>query len=513
MPDPSPAEPPARPIGALRLAWRLLRRPSRFALVGAGGLVVNQLAMALFTETAGIWYGVSALLATACSTTFNFSLVETWVFPGRRHGRTRRFAAFATLNLASNFLTRLPLLLLLTEGAGAHYLAANMVALSVTFGFRYLVAENWIWAGRDRRPQPEIEGWYNYRIHELLTIRSQVALSELALFAVPRTLSDADLTIRRRVFLGGRPNAHATRIERSGPTIRYTESLGGFGAAFEMEELDGGRFEIRANWLLITSSHVLYTNLVEPLVRFVLAERGFMLLHGASLESGSGIVLTAPTDTGKTGTVIRLLAARKAAFLGDDMVIVSPDGGLRSYPKPMTVSYHTIRHLPVTRSFSRSDELMLQIRSRLHSRTGRGIGLALARLPLPIVTMSALVQALVPPPKYFADSLVEDVRRVGEASLRHVVILAKGDPEVRAAAPDETLEALLANTEDAYSFPPFADLERVLTVRGHDVHELRERERETLRSALVRAERLSVAVDDYSWPERIAAALGLVRVA
>ena len=51
-----------------------------------------------------------------------------------------------------------------------------------------------------------------------------------------------------------------------------------------------------------------------------------MLLHSACLElDGRGILLSARTDTGKTGTVLRLLRDT-ARFLSDDMTIVDADG-------------------------------------------------------------------------------------------------------------------------------------------------------------------------------------------
>ena len=40
-----------------------------------------------------------------------------------------------------------------------------------------------------------------------------------------------------------------------------------------------------ANWLLVWSHHVLYTNMVEPLLRFMLVSRGYVLLHCAAVDS------------------------------------------------------------------------------------------------------------------------------------------------------------------------------------------------------------------------------------
>src|SRR4029078_7393166 len=81
-----------------------------------------------------------------------------------------------------------------------------------------------------------------------------------------------------------------------------------------------------ANWLLTWSHHVLYTNMVEPLLRFMLVTRGHVLLHCAAVAAPAGaVLLSAQTDTGKTSTVLRLLMRHSWKFIADDMAIVSPD--------------------------------------------------------------------------------------------------------------------------------------------------------------------------------------------
>ena len=64
------------------------------------------------------------------------------------------------------------------------------------------------------------------------------------------------------------------------------------------------RIRVTVSPLLARSPHVLYTNVVEALLRFVFVSRGRMLLHSACMEiDGVGVMLSARTDTGKTGTV------------------------------------------------------------------------------------------------------------------------------------------------------------------------------------------------------------------
>ncbi len=89
----------------------------------------------------------------------------------------------------------------------------------------------------------------------------------------------------------------------------------------------GDTIRVVAGPMLTRSPHVLYTNVIEALLRFVLVSRGYMLLHSACLDiDGRGVMLSALTDTGKTGTVLRLLREGGGRFLSDDMTILDASG-------------------------------------------------------------------------------------------------------------------------------------------------------------------------------------------
>ena len=81
----------------------------------------------------------------------------------------------------------------------------------------------------------------------------------------------------------------------------------------------------------------------------LLFKKGYALVHGATIAFGDkAYMITARTDTGKTTTLLKILAYQRrnsdqAAFLSDDMTIVSPTGTAMTYPKPLTISYHTLR--------------------------------------------------------------------------------------------------------------------------------------------------------------------------
>ena len=132
------------------MAGSLVRlRFVKFGLVGASGVVVNTLLLALLTSGAGLFYVASALLATEASIVWNFVLSERWVFQGRGDGgRVRRFLSFTVVNSLAFGLSG-PLLWVLVSGLGLHYLLANLLSIGGMMILRFLVADKLIWgAGR-----------------------------------------------------------------------------------------------------------------------------------------------------------------------------------------------------------------------------------------------------------------------------------------------------------------------------------------------------------------------------
>jgi dolichol-phosphate mannosyltransferase len=497
MPDEQTA---ARPRPRIRRLLQALLSPSKFALVGIIGIVVNQVALYALTDGLGIYYLFSAILASQLSTLNNFVLTELWVFRGReQHSHVLfRYVVFNLLNIAT-LVIRVPVLFILTDLFAVHYLISNLVAIGLTFGVRYAVADNWIWAGRDRWDQKRVKGWFNYDIQGIVRVRSRVGLPELAVFNVTHDV-EPDLVIRRRRWLGGGGRRHVAVESNNNGAIRYREHFGRLSAAFDITP--GEPIYLDANWMLTWSHHVLYTNMVEPLLRFMLVTRGHVLLHCAAIESPAGaVLLSAQTDTGKTSTVLRLLMRHSWKFIADDMAIVRPDGIVLSYPKPMTLSSHTMSAVN-DHALPLADRMMLAVRSRLHSREGRAVGHALGRRNIPIVTLNSWVQILIPPPKYHVTSLV-DCELANEARIDALVIMERGEPLAERAGEAFTTERLLENTDDAYTFPPFSEMAPKLVIDGQDYPTLRARERELLAQAVSHARRFRVRIEGYGWADAI----------
>jgi dolichol-phosphate mannosyltransferase len=241
---------------------------------------------------------------------------------------------------------------------------------------------------------------------------------------------------------------------------------------------------------------------VEALLRFVLVARGYMLLHSACLElDGRGILMSALTDTGKTGTVLRLLRENRSRFLSDDMTILDAEGTALCYPKPLTISQHTLRAVNAG-DLTPKEWRKLRVQSRLHSKEGRGIGTRLGEMNLPIMSLNAATQYVVPPPKYVVERLVP-CDWTTSVRVQDLFIIERNSFGLSDIDRQGLVDELIANTDDAYGFPPFRYFAPALVVGTAAYDELRMQERKILEGALrgIRARRL--ATPDFTWADHI----------
>ncbi|SMD20574.1 GtrA family protein [Kibdelosporangium aridum] len=503
-----------------------------FGLVGLSGLLVNTAVLWLLHDhLLDLPYLLAAALATEASTTWLFVLTETLVYRRVKPGTTAsRAVRFFLLNHALLAL-RLPILALLVDGLGLGVLLSNAITLGLLFSVRLVATDSAIY----RRAQPvagesareairvvvdvassasastgvtlkrssDLARYlpYRYCVPNVATIGSQVRLAELDYFRAQWLDNNTEIQIRVGPVGSRRPLPRAVITQFTcPPAIEYAEHLGRFGANFQISL--GEKIEVVVSPSLGRSPHVVYTNILEALLRFVTVSRGAMLLHSACLElDGVGVLISARTDTGKTGTVLRLVREHSAKFLSDDMIVLHGDGRVDCFPKPLTISHHTLRAV-------RSDELTrrewrrLWLQSLLHSRQGRQLGLSLSHLNVPIMGTNALTQRIVPPPKYALDRLMP-CQIVPETKLAELFVIERGAHAVGDMSPRDAMSALLTNTEDAYQFPPFHQLAPSIVIGEDDHLALREKEREILAAALRRIRARSLATPDFSWADEI----------
>jgi putative flippase GtrA len=566
-------------LASLRLG-DLPVRFSRFGMVGATGLAVNMVLIAILTDVVGMYYVAGAVLATQGSTLWNFCLTELWVFHDRKHRRSgsSRMAMFFAVNNAA-LLLRVPLLFSLTTGLGVNYLISNFLSLVCLTVVRYALADTWIWAGSERDG-----AMVCYDIHGIVTVASEVALPELERFKVDELLDEPRILVRigdvkpgaQNGFDGGwtkdglagvisegvaadelaglapkngnghtatapidpdggieppawagngngnghiahtsgNGNGHVAHANGNGHAplangdaaqhaIHYAETFGRYGFAVEIEDKNG-RWEIMASPLVGRSPHVLYTNVVEPVLRWTIAETGHALVHAACYADGeNAYMITARTDTGKTTTMLKILdASPHHSFVSDDLTIVCPDGRVLAYPKPLTISRHTVQAVSAP-LLSRAERMGLLIQSRLHSRSGRRFALLIAKLRIPAATLNAVTQIVVPPPKYHVDRLVPEAKVAPEAKLTALAIIQRGGVGDVKLEHEEAMDILLSNCEDAYGFPPYPNIERFLHSRNGS--DLKQVERDIITRAFANVPATLVRSETMDWWQRVPA--------
>jgi dolichol-phosphate mannosyltransferase len=509
-----------------------IRRLIAFGLVGASGMVVNTAALWMFAgHLFSSHYLLAAILATEVSTTWNFIFTELLVFSGPKPGSLlSRGIKFYLMNNAA-LLLRLPLLALLVGPLGIHLLVANIITLVLLFLFRFIIADAAIYAkvthAVDKRPMRIIvtpadlvvappakpraarPGHrhlpYRYSIGGLVTIGSHVQLPELEYFRAQWVGSDVDLTIRVGPVGRKGPRTRAQMTQYTSPSgLRYEEHLGRLGANFMVNI--GDRIDVVTSPTLARSPHVLYTNVIEALLRFITVSRGSILLHSACMElNGHGFLLSARTDTGKTGTVLKMIREYGAEFLSDDMTILDPNGLATCFPKPLTISHHTLRAVQAG-DLTAAEWRRLKIQSRLHSKEGRDFALLLARLNIPIMGFNSLTQRIIPPPKYTIDRLV-DTTIATRTQVKDLFVIERGKPALYDIGSAEALETLVVNTDDAYGFPPFREMAPSIVIGQDDYDELRRKEKAIMTAAMTNVRKRGIASDDFTWADRIAGLL------
>ncbi len=472
----------------LQLKLRTSYRFFLFLAVGLSGILVNTAVLAFLTESLHIHYLVSAALATQGSTLWNFLLTERWVFGNENNRRAFRFRLASFVFLNNLFLVlRGPILAILATGLGIHYVLSNLISIGAMSILRYLFSRQVIWSkekgGADQRV-------FYYDIHQFVRVASQAPLPELHFFRVPSLDGPPDLHISvrsSRYLLPGQGD------------IIYDEKLGDLG--FWIRVFRGETTRVWASPMLSRSPHVLYTNVVEPLLRWKLVEKGYALVHGACISAGrQAVLVTARTDTGKTTTILKTLAQHPNKFLSDDMTILSPTGWLYAFPKPLTISRHTLQAIDTARLTTR-ERLFLAVQSNLHSRTGRLFGMIIGKLRLPAATLNALIQMLIPPPKFPIDRLVPGTEVAERARLCQVVVIERGARRVTRLSLPQTAAIVHANSEDAYGFPPYPEISSALQ-RSGDIN-LEPLEREIVRKALWGIPAACIADPHYGWWRRL----------
>jgi dolichol-phosphate mannosyltransferase len=454
----------------------------RFLIAGALGIGANLLLLATLVEMAGWPVLLAAVLATQGSAIFNFTSTDKWVFRSRSPAQPAAIRLVRYL-LMNNFLllVHLPLMWLLIR-AGLHYLAANLAAILATTLVRYALSDDWIWT---RKSIPQRPSYVTYNIHDLLVVETSTPLPELEYFRTGEPSQRVDVQVSVDPY--GTPR-------RAPRDLAYDEGLGrlGFGVTLSL----GDNSHLVVSPLLEKAPHVLYSHVVEPLLRWAFVRRGYALVHGTCVAYDGRAVLVVPQGKSDFKSILRAPANGEVTFLGDEAVLLGRDGRVLAYPKPLLINPQLLAAMAgIDPSYG--ERIVLSAQSRIYTWLARRIALQLHRLWLPAATLNSVVQMVFPPPKYMLHELLPGVPYCQEAQLAAVVLLEQAPETAAAATVSEAVDAVLANAANAYTLPPSPMLAGALSQwQGLDLQGV---ERRIICEGLARATAVRWSSPDDRW--------------
>jgi glycosyltransferase involved in cell wall biosynthesis len=428
----------------------------RFLIVVIVGILGNGLLLWALVEGLSISVLLASMLAVEALALWITLLFEKWVFRERKIQRSERsfWESFLLVQIVLAVIY-LPLMLFLTLVVSTHYFLANTMALAVIGLLLYGLSEQWIWTKGGMVWQPQS---YFYRIHDILSIESQVQLAELQHFATTALLEDIDIQIR---------------LDRQGTPsplpggISYDERLGRFG--FGLTVLPGDFLQIVVSPLLERSPSFLFTNIVEPVLRWRLVPKGFALVKAAGVTSGeSAVLIHGEYDLGHTMSI--LSTQYGYAFMADDLTIVDRDGMVYGYPKPVTINQRMTRDSERQPNFR--DRLSQSGQQLLYSRFARRIGLWLSDRDLPAATLNTYLQWLVPQPKDMLAEVFSGIEYGEPSECASIVNVSEKPAEEGEDLVEKMIDALQQGKESA-GFQPHPLLAEQLR-HWHGIDLLRE---------------------------------------
>jgi len=127
-------------------------RVARFIVVGAGGFLVQLIALSLLTVRARWTWLPATLVAVELAVVHNFLWHARWTWRDRPGDCLVRFARFQLANGLASIAGNAALMALFAGALGWHPIPANTVAVAVMSLVNFLAADRWVFSGpRGRR--------------------------------------------------------------------------------------------------------------------------------------------------------------------------------------------------------------------------------------------------------------------------------------------------------------------------------------------------------------------------
>jgi hypothetical protein len=281
--------------------------------------------------------------------------------------------------------------------------------------------------------------------------------------------------------------------------LKYSECLGLLGAKFVVRFSD--TIAIYVNQVLSASRHVVYVNVVEPLLRFLLISKGYILLHSACVGTNeSGILLSALPDTGKTSLTLKCINDG-FSFLSDDMTILRLPNQALCFPKPLTISWSTYKSSPDLPNNAVHNKLFFRVQSLIHSKRGRQFMHKIGNYnSMPVLTLNAVTQIVIKPPKFKIVDIIQPEILKEEIAIESLYFLQNDSYQYIESVPKETsLRRAVENSDHAFLFPPLSRLFSQITIKGMSFQELIQKERDMLEGFFMNIRCRSLNGTNKSW--------------
>lgn len=431
----------------------------------------------------------AAMIALEVALATLFFSMEFWVFFRRTwHGRLRRLIEFYLSTHLILLIVWLPIVWWGASRGGLSILVANGIGLLTAGGIRYLFSEQWIWTRGLISGQREP---FYYNIHHILQIESAVHIPDLSYFRIvePPERVDIRLLIDR----------HGTPSQTAG-SINYSEGGGRFG--FSLSIMPGEMTEAIVSPLLEKSPYVLYKNVIEPLLRWVLVRKGYALVYGGALAiNGRSILITAEPEIRKTATLLQTLKHTTCDYMADDVAILGQNGRIYSFPRLLAIRKHAVQAVDKAQ-LNYVERGLLRLKRLLYDEKVRQFGLKLHKVGLPIATLNTYVQRFAPPAKIMMHRLLPDVVYRDQAQLVQILRLVEGQIEARPLSSADLIDLLIADGKAGFGYPPYTQLvEQISQWRGENLAAI---EQDILTMAVAQVTAVELSRLDHGWWEDIA---------
>ena len=320
-------------------------------------------------------------------------------------------------------------------------------------------------------------GFYRYDIHGIVKVDSNVRPEAVAgvlpmFFLTGRREGEADLTIYAGDF-----TYKGDGIYREGPF-----KFGPLRSKFLLDGLEGHAklFFLSPRYNLLQEVRQELRTLMFELLELKLLQKGHAFIHAACVEkNGDGLMITAPPDTGKTFTTIKLVREHGYSHMADDMTIIGPGGTAYCFPTLMTLHLPHLEELPI----SLPGDLEASVRARERLRSLPWVGRLLSE------------------PRVDFRAVLPDARVTEKVKVSRLVFLERGKKGARRISRQEAKSRLMPVARMHRSI--MSDL-IVLYAYYHpelDLHALSERQDELYLELLDRVECYVVSAPDRSFAD------------